>query len=351
VRLAVADAAERTLARGERLLADRRRIETAFGSAGIAATWLKGAWLAERIYDPPGSRPAADLDVLVRDPSQAVLAGAVLARLGYVQTERTWKHAVFAQPDNRAVVDWRGEHPDNPRPVEVHTWLGEAFRGIRFDLRAPLASIPSAGPGRIGLPGSASAPPGMTAFAVSSWTVLPNWLGLAHLAAHASVDALGRKLRLIQLIDLARLAPRLEAADWRAFEQCCATPPAARFVWPALALGVRELGSDGMPEGLLDRLAESVQPSLRAWVERLDVDTASRFGRMEARRALDEVPRIWPLDRRERWTVWRFVAWPARWELADRYPRLARSALWPLMYLRHLGYNAGVARRRWRQRT
>ncbi len=318
------DAAARTLARGERMAADGARIGQALARAGIPFAWIKGLWLAPRLYDPPAARPLADLDLLV-PPGAVQATTGVLTALGYVEDGRTWKHRRFIQPANRGVVDLRGEHPDNPRPVELHAWLGEAFRGIVLDLSGGL---------RLNLPA----------------TVLPPDLGFAHLAAHATVDALGRRARLIQWVDLARQAATFGAGDWSALVDLAATPHAARFVWPALALAARDLGAP-VPGEVRAALDARITPRLRAWIAAADLDALSFTGRAGVPRPLGEIPAIWPRGAAEHVAVWRFIMLPGRWELADRYPRLAGSRLWPLVYARHAAYSAERLARRWRQRA
>lgn len=323
-RAAIANAAARTLARGRRMAADAASVQAALTAASIPFAFLKGAWLAPRIYDPPAARPMADIDIVV-PPVAAAAAGRALAGLGYAHVGTSRKHRRFLRPDNHAVVDGRGEHPDNPRPVEVHTRVAESFRGIGMDVTTHLdIDRPAA-----------------------DW---PLALALVHVAMHTTADMLGRRLRLIQLLDVARLAPVLAAADWAAVRAVAATPPRARFVWPALALAGRIAGAP-IDAATVAALRTAVRPSLAAWVAVADVDALGHFGRDGAARDLLEVPRIWPRSAAEALVVWRFIALPGRWDLADRYPDLARGPLWPLVYIRHAGFTAALAVKRWRQRS
>lgn len=321
---ALGDLAERTLARGRRLADEVALIAAAFDAAGLRYAWLKGAHLAPLLYDPPAARPMADLDLWLH-PGDASAAESLLMKLGYAPAGRSWKHRRYLRPDNRRVVDWRGEHPDNPRPVELHEALVESFRGIRLDL-------------------SAGGPP------ACANDHLPPALVMAHLAAHAGVDALQRRLRLVQLVDLRRLAARLDSGDWERIEALAGRPQAARFVWPGLFLAERWLGL-AMPPARASRLAAEVSPALRDWLDRAEPDAISVPGAEGAPRAMLEIARIWPLDAAEHMAYWRFVLWPSRAQLADRYPALASSPAWPLAYLRHGGYNARRFLQRWRRRA
>lgn len=322
-RAAIADAADRTVARGRRMAADAAAVGAALAADGIPFAFLKGVWLAPRAYAPPEMRPMADIDIVV-PPANAFATARALAGLGYAHVGTSRKHLRFLRPDNHAVADGRGEHPDNPRPVEVHTRVAESFRGIgmdvtdHLDLDRPAADWPPA-------------------------------LALVHVAMHTTVDMLGRRLRLVQLLDVARLAAGLSAADWTTVRRITATPPRARFVWPSLALAERVAGAP-VDAATMAALRLAVRPALADWVSAAEVDALGHFGRGGAARDLFEVPRIWPRSTAESLTVWRFIALPGRWDLADRYPALARGPLWPLVYARHAGFTATLAVRRWRQR-
>lgn len=319
-------AAARCRARDALLQQEHTVLAAAMVARAVPHLWLKGAWLSALCYRPPACRPRADLDLLVPERAWPA-ADSVLRAQGYRPTSRTWKHQVWLRPGNHRVVDMRGEHPENPRPVELHGRLVEAFRGIELalDFEAALECRTGgfAGPDRA--------------------------LGMVHLCAHLTVDMLSRRARLIHLVDLVRLAPRLDDADWARVRGLAGGRQTARFVWPALALAVREAGA-AVPASVLGELAQAVRPELRDWLDGVDPDALSRFGRSDRRRALLEVPRIWPIDAYERLRVWQAILWPGRWDLADRYPRLSASRLWRLGYVRHLGYTVRCLARRWRLR-
>jgi len=315
---ALRDVAERTLARGRRLAAERAALAVALAAAGVPYRPLKGAWSAERAWSPPEARPMADLDLLVH-PEELEAAERALRGLGYAETSRTWKHRRYDRPGARAVVDPRGEHPDNPRPVEVHPALAEALRGIRWTGPAVRAGAPLA---------EADA--------------------LAHLLAHASVDAMERRLRLATLVDVARLVTVLEGDTWRAAMGRFEAPKGARFAAPALVLAERELGVR-LPAGA-QRVVGEAPSALRAWLAAADLDAVSRDGRAEATRGVLSLARVWPTSRREAAAMWRHALFPSRWELADRYPRLAGSPAWPLAYARHAVFSARLAGERLKPR-
>lgn len=319
----LADAAKRTRARGLRLAADRDALSAALVAASVPFAALKWAALAGRLYGEAALRPAADLDLWVPEGS-CPGADRVLRRQGYVAGDVTWKHRVYIRPDNRAVVDPRGEHPDNPRPVELHAQLRESFRGLALTLA--LDDV-------VGLPD----------------TQLSDATHLLHLAAHATVDALSRRLRLIQLVDLARLAAALDESVWPELVARAANPDAARFIWPAVMLARRELGA-AVPYDVLEGLGVHVKAALAEWLSAAELDELSWFGGPSAQRPLDEVLRVWPRNPREVAAVWRFILVPGRAALADRYPRLSASRAWWAMYPRHAAYSSRLLWRRWRNR-
>ncbi|MBK7779986.1 MAG: nucleotidyltransferase family protein [Ardenticatenia bacterium] len=317
------DAADRTLTRGRRLATEQATLEKALLRQGLPFAWLKGGWLTEAsLYPDPAARPRADLDLFAPEPFWPGLA-EVLQGLGYRAAQRSWKHAVWLNADHR-VVDLRGEHPDNPRTVEVHAWLGEGFRGLRLDLSAEVAPLRPA-------------------------QHLTRGLALAHLAAHTSVAMLERRLRLVQLMDLALLADQLRSEDLEQLRGIGSRRHAARFLWPSLALTARLAPAPALRQ-LVAALEPAVSGDLRGWLATQDVDGLSWPGRDAARRPLLEIPRIWPADHAELLTVWRSILLPPPELLADRYPELAAEGRHVAMFVRHLGFTLRRAVRRWRQR-
>ena len=324
----LADTARRVADRAVVLAADRARLAGALTSAGVPWRPLKGAWLADNAYPDPTLRPMADTDIYV-PPEHVPAADAALSGMGYRHAGTSWKHDAYAMP-GAAVVDWRGEHPDNPRPVDVHARVLEGFRGLTLDIGALTAS-----------------PEATAAMPVDPWP--DDAAMLLHITAHATVDALSRKLRLLSLVDVGVVASRATDRTWRRAVDVAATPHAARFIWPALYLAARELDAH-VPCTVLEGLARHVRAPLRRWADGVDVDQVARAGMATARRPLLETPRMWPLNARETGTVVRWIAWPPRSALADRYPRLASSPHWPLAFALHVADSWRTARHRWRLR-
>jgi hypothetical protein len=170
---------------------------------------------------------------------------------------------------------------------------------------------------------------------------------LVHLAAHASTAALDRRLRLVQLVDIAVLGASLDPDGWRAVS--VAVAGRERFVWPALALAAAWLAAP-IPAATLDRLGASVRPALRDWTAAASADALSREGRAVATRPLGEVFAVWPASMSERLRMARFIVWPSLDLLADRYERAGRLPGAARMRFDHLVYTARLAGRRFRRR-
>jgi len=329
------DLARRTRLRGDRLLAERRAAGFALSWAGVAHLWLKGAWLAEIHYPEPAARPMADLDLLVRQGDLEAASDA-LGTLGYRPAGRTWKHTIFRLPGNSSIVDARGEHPDNPRPVEVHTRLVAAVRGIGLEMPHPLG---------MGNRSTVTRSPGAGAGdGAGGGVVAADVARAAQLVAHASTDAVELSCRPIAFIDLALAMADQPWATWSALLDTFGSHRGARCAWPALSIAARELPGS-VPPAVLARLAPLVRPSLRAWAARQDIWSVSRAARGSEARTGARVLRIWPIDAGERLRMMRFMLWPARWHLADRDPELAASSRWPRMYFDHIAYLLGQVAR------
>jgi len=314
LRAAGADLLARTRARGRRLAQDRAALSSGLQDVSVPYRPLKGAWLAPFAYATPDRRPMADTDLFVASDEWSA-AQRALQRLGYRRTARTWKHEVWLKPDNRRVVEPRGEHPDNPRPVELHPRLGETFRGLSIELDR-------AQPGARG----------------------------AHLLAHATVDMLSRRLRPIALIDVARWAMLQDDEAWQTILRTARAAGVARFLWPALALAQRELDLF-LPAEPMTQLEAAIEPSLRQWTAALDLDAVGRDARIDVGRALLEVDRIWPVGTRERLRVLREQVLPGRWQLADRDPALAERWWWPWAVAQHVAGLPLLGLSRWRRRS
>ncbi len=157
----------------------------------IAVVALKGAALCSLGVYAAGERPMADLDLLVAHRDLEA-ASRMLISLGHREGGATWKHRAFepAGSDSLAVL---GEHADNPLKIDLHSKIAERLPLSEFELTSCV------------FPRSAVA--GLNPYASVGSLLL-------HVLLHAAGSMVHRGLRLVQLVDIARLAERMTRADW-----------------------------------------------------------------------------------------------------------------------------------------
>jgi hypothetical protein len=180
-----------TATRYGRIKALLAQIDMLAAHADVAFIPLKGEALhAIGIY-AAGDRPMADIDLLVRPCDLSPLSQAVTG-LGY---RPLW---VTAEEHTLVPVDWPrpsrlGEHADNGVTIELHTRIARPLPVRNVDITEQLWP-PAPQPGR------------------NDYRSLSAMMG--HLLMHAAVNMQTRLLRMVQLHDIALLAPRLSADDW-----------------------------------------------------------------------------------------------------------------------------------------
>ena len=301
---------------GERvalLLGELAELLAACRDADITVLPLKGALLATRYYPEPALRPMNDLDLLVHPPDEARLL-SLLERLGYRSVVRSWKHLVLARPSGRGpVVDWDGEHPDNPRSLDLHTRLFEQFWGLHYDLTEATW---------------AGAEPGML-LDLPTHVLRPAAL-LHHLAVHASSDTIARRIRLLHLQDLAFVARAVDGDGWRQVVTWAAEQREQRLIYPALAFVNRYYV--GVPEDVLRELRAGVP---RALLRYLDASELDRFTYCNTGPTVLRERLRWFRPGREQVAAVRHMVLPSAGEIAIWYPSLTRPALRPLAYVRY----------------
>jgi hypothetical protein len=285
----------------------------AFAASGLPVMPLKGAILATRAGFDPFRRPMADLDLLVR-PADRDPARATLASLGYERRlERTRRptHDTFELPGNEDVVSADGEHPDNPRRIELHTEVRRHLWGWieEDDLTAHLW----AGATEATVLGEPAILPAPAAFA-------------AHVAIHATSNLLISQGRLIQWLDLAEVTGAEPAVD-------LARAPHPRLVYPALQLAARRLAGRFPPDGPdgLAALEAMIPDRLVRWASSVPLDT--RAGLQAARSTPTDEGTL-----AARWARWA----PYRWRLAVAHG----DAPLPVAAARHARLVVSMMRRR-----
>lgn len=183
---------------------DRRARE-----AALPVLALKGSALLRLDLYAPGERPMSDVDLLVgADAAEA--ADRLILAAGYERGVSQPRHIAY-EPLNQSADRAFGEHAGNPVKIELHTVIREPLPVREADITASLLRCTA---------------PGLNAYA--SLAAL-----MRHLLLHAAGNLCSYSVRLIQLHDIARLAPRLNAADW---DEALA---AAWWAAPALLLAQR----------------------------------------------------------------------------------------------------------------
>jgi len=239
--------AELNRQRVTRLCSEGADILGAAAPRGIRVLPLKGLALqAHLIRSEIERRPMADLDLLVR-PGDTAALHEVLLELGYDRVSSKAKHDEYLPETGRRVATRDHEHPENPRPVDVHVRCGEDFARTRFDLTDSIWS--SAQPLTIG---DVDVPvPGIQVV----WR---------HLVLHTAWQWWFGGGRMVQLLDLVDLLPQISD--------------------PAGALGEIEPQIALLALAPIDRLFPDRLPS--GWVEELE----GRAGQSATRLAADLDP-------------------------------------------------------------
>jgi len=311
------------------LLQDLAELLHACEQAQIAAIPLKGSLLATQYYAEPGLRPMNDLDLLVRPADEPRLL-RLLARMRYQSLARSQKHLMLARPEAHGpVVSYIGEHPDNPRSLDLHTRLAEYFWGIRYDLTEE-AWVDSA-PGQL---------QGVAARLLGPTTLLH------HLAIHASSDALARRLRLLHLMDIALVADKLDQAGWERIVVGAQQRDEQRLVYPALLLTSRYYPV--VPAAVLRALQSGVPSALLQQLAATSLDQLS-FCNPSPTTPAEKLR--WFRPGYEQVRALRHMLLPNPGELGHWYPNLARPALLPIAYLRYGAQIIGWGMRRARGKS
>jgi hypothetical protein len=285
-----------------RMQADLKAILALFAANDLPLLPLKGSILTVEYYGQPGWRPMADLDLLIRSQDFAHSA-ELLGQLGYAQTVAHWKHTEFSKPENRQVISKEGEHPDNPRGLEIHCYCRETFGGPTIDLTEVMWG--NAKPGwLLGEPAMRLKPEAL-------------WL---HLLVHASYHLWQGKGRLIHLVDLAQVASQLTepAVFLNAVE--------ARFTFPALSLWHQYFPSP-VNTRLLEQQRSRMSASFQAWVASLDLVNTSYLNPRPAGSYFGKALRFSEGRPQEVAQALRFAFLPSLAEIALDHPRLATSGL------------------------
>lgn len=265
-------------------------------ASGLEIMPLKGALLTTMADLDPYRRPMADLDLLVHPPDRPAMR-EILEGLGYrhePEPNPRPTHDVFVDPGGGRVVSAEGEHPDNPRRVEVHVEVKRHLWGWVDDDDLTVALWAGGQPGEVvGQPATVPRPESL----------------LAHLAIHASSDLLVGRGRLIQWLDLGFMAPRVGGLSGL---------PHPRVAYPSLRLAARALPRQMATVDFRD-LEAKVPRRLTGWAATVPLD--GHCGLTTGR------PPEAPSGFGARWERWS----PVPWRLAVAYGELPL----PLALARH----------------
>jgi hypothetical protein len=224
------------------------RLDEATRARGVPVLPLKGSALLALGVHAQGVRPMSDIDLLV-SPGNAAALTQILQSLGYRPSFATRRHTVF-EPAGQAPSENFGEHVDNPFRIEMHLAVAEPLPLSPVDITACL------------WPGDAR--PGANAYAHDAAL-------FCHLLLHATGGMRTNTLRFMQLIDLARLAPRLSTGEW-----CWLTADGEHAWWKYPVLGmVARFFPDAIPADALADARAACPPLLRVRGARRDLADVS----------------------------------------------------------------------------
>jgi Uncharacterised nucleotidyltransferase len=313
---AVADLVATHLDHGRRRAARLRheldRLLVALDERQVQVLVLKGMDTGRRYFPEPGTRPVADIDLLV-SPADLRQARAALAGLGYVETPSTQPHrSHWTPPSVGPVRSLEFTHADDPWSLDLHTSLDRRqFGGVTMvlagcDLSSGEVLEEYARPVR----------------------VLPQPQLLAYLALHTSSHFYSMSLlRLVELVLVVRRDYAGRPDRWSAFRELVRRTGAGRFVFPALTLADR-LAPGTIDPLVLAELAAAAPARLRQRVQELTPASAQQLHPYPLRELF-----VWATSLREIIGELVEVAWPHE---GDRLasPRQALNVNWRRFQLR-----------------
>jgi len=281
--------------RARRMEKELKRALDLLGAAGIRVSVVKAAHTATGYFPEPGTRPAADVDLVI-DPRDAKAASKALRRAGYEPLKtrrRPWKSDWQPPGAPRTLRSLELTHGDNPLTIELHGTADRDFFGVRTIRFGPIDSrntrhMPELHP--------------------AAHVLVQPWL-TAYLAAHASEEL--HQLQLVRIVELAAVIRHDVASgalDWLELQSMIRWLDMSRFVFPAFELVERLLPGTVDPAALAE-MAASATPRMRRVLGRIGPATAQRLEGT----TLDE-RFIWSSGPVE--TVRRFahMIWPTRGE-------------------------------------
>lgn len=228
-----------------------KALDAAARREGVALVALKGSALRGRGLYGPGERPMGDIDLLAA-PTDLPAVERVLRAVGYTLAASKQRHDIHVSGAPPADCPF-GEHLRNPLKIETHVRIAERLPCSPVDITTRIA--PPAG-----------------AVGIVSY---PDDLALlAHLLLHATGNASAHALRLVQLLDIARLAAPLDESAWWRLVANSAKNDFAWWALPVLRLCERHCGLR-VPGDVLAALRAACPPLLRRAAQRCTLTEVS----------------------------------------------------------------------------
>ncbi len=297
-RLAASDATAEALAahldhgrrRAERLRSELDVLLQRFDSEGVPITVLKGMHTASVYFPEPGTRPMADIDLLIQRDALPVI-GRVLSDLGFTRVGLVRGRETWSAPGPQVPLSLELTHCDNPWEVDLHLTLDRRMvRGVTASLdpvRPDDLCQWRVGPVQV--------------------RVLAQPLLAAHLALHASNHfEITSLLRLVELAQMLRADVERATLDWTALARRLQDSDAAAFAFPSLEL-VEKLVPGTLDPAFRARIRDEAPAAVRHFVDRTDPASAMQLFQRSIEAKLMWLPdwqararwfllRLWPHD-------------------------------------------------------
>lgn len=250
--------------RSKRVEAQARAIVALLAHSAVSVIVLKGGHTAHAYFPEPATRPASDLDILVR-PAHARDAEETLASIGLQCASRQRFESSWTDPQSRREPRslWL-VHADSPWSVDLHSSLD-----FSADPGAPIVHLDSADP-----------------FASKErWPVDPaahalaQPLQLLHLAVHASGGLHSLTLlRMVEIILVVRSDSENRRLSWNDFVEMAEQVNGLGAAYPALAM-CNMLAPGTIPDTVLSISSRAAGRRVRGIVSKLQPATAQRVHR------------------------------------------------------------------------
>ena len=172
-------------------------------AAGVGAVPVKGVVIADRVWPVPDARPMADIDLIVR-PADRERAVRALLNAGLQRSSRTpGEDVLLAWGDGSRGLTDRESATHNGK-VEIHPGWSTDVHHYSIDDGGWL--LAAARDGRLdGAPCRMLSPAALT----------------VHALGHLSICAVRAEVRALNVVDVALLLARLDAADLGALARAC----------------------------------------------------------------------------------------------------------------------------------